>query len=499
MNASKQYIPNNVTRRRNFPTANTFVIALIPWISQNCTSSYLSAARSLNPQALIAYLPNNQSDIPPPANDPVWAMGDGGQWKSDNRYPVYAVPGASGNILMRALGQYSGNVTSVPNGAVIAESYNYPDYVRLYVTVGTSSASSLPSLWEFLLIVLGIVLFLIFATSAIMHGYQRKNRQALRRRVINGEVDLETLGIKRMTVPQEVLDELPLYVYTHGEKDAGDQVTQPPETLTIPDSGVSPWRLTSNPAPQSRSVSEPLHPPASSQLSPTPPQQFPSFAQPTCPICLDDFIPHTTSVRELPCHHIYHPTCIDRFLRDHSSLCPLCKARVLPHGYCPAVITNAMVRRERQVRELEAPGSSTENAGEEGMEAVTARPVLLGHRLPSFHRQFGRPAQAHWPGRRISSAPAPSSVEMINNPTTSRSALFVQHAIPDSLGRTEFARRRTFSTFLGHHRDPDEEDRERRARLPKCTIFGPVYRRGLLSTDNCAGRKAVGSLFPGFR
>ncbi len=473
-NISKQYIPNHVTRISSLPTANAFLVALVPWISQNCTRSFLDAARGLKSRALITYLPNLQPGIPPPANDPAWAMSDGGQWKSSNQYPVYAIPGTSGNTLMQALGRYSGNVTSVPYGGIIAEDYKSPDYVRLYVTVGTNSRSSLPSLWEFLLIVLGIVLFLIFITSAIMHGYQRKHPQALHRRVINGEVDLETLGIKGLTVPQDVLDKLPLYVYTHSEKDLSDHPTQPPKILTTPDPGMSPWRLTPTLNPQTRIVSEPLRPTAqplpSLQLSSTTPQHTPSYGQPTCSICLDEFIPHASSVRELPCHHIYHPTCIDRFLRDHSSLCPLCKARVLPPGYCPATITNAMVRRERQIRERAGQSPRTENANEEGMQAATGRPVLLSHRLPSFQRQFRRPTPANRPGRRISSAPTPRSVEMTTNPTTTTSgpALVVQQTIPAGLGTTEFARGRMLSAFSAHHRDPDDEDRERRARLPKC-------------------------------
>jgi len=56
-------------------------------------------------------------------------------------------------------------------------------------------------------------------------------------------------------------------------------------------------------------------------------------------------------IRELVCGHIYHTECIDEFLSQVSSLCPLCKASMLPPGHCPK-ITNSMVRRERAVRRL---------------------------------------------------------------------------------------------------------------------------------------------------
>ncbi|XP_019858356.1 PREDICTED: E3 ubiquitin-protein ligase RNF13-like [Amphimedon queenslandica] len=44
----------------------------------------------------------------------------------------------------------------------------------------------------------------------------------------------------------------------------------------------------------------------------------------TCCVCVDDFKPGQ-EVRQLPCQHIFHPSCIDEWLSDHSSVCPLCK------------------------------------------------------------------------------------------------------------------------------------------------------------------------------
>lgn len=81
-------------------------------------------------------------------------------------------------------------------------------------------------------------------------------------------------------------------------------------------------------------------------------QHAASFSQTTCPICLDDFAANESEVRELPCRHIFHPECIDLFLRDNSSLCPMCKKSALPPGYCPVKVTNLMVRRERLVRRM---------------------------------------------------------------------------------------------------------------------------------------------------
>ena len=43
-----------------------------------------------------------------------------------------------------------------------------------------------------------------------------------------------------------------------------------------------------------------------------------------CVICVDDFSDGET-VKALPCNHVFHARCIDEWLSNHSSLCPLCK------------------------------------------------------------------------------------------------------------------------------------------------------------------------------
>ncbi len=59
-----------------------------------------------------------------------------------------------------------------------------------------------------------------------------------------------------------------------------------------------------------------------------------------------------TTIRELPCLHFLHPKCIDSFLSNNSSLCPMCEKSTLPLGYCPVKITNTMVTREHAIRRM---------------------------------------------------------------------------------------------------------------------------------------------------
>lgn len=43
-----------------------------------------------------------------------------------------------------------------------------------------------------------------------------------------------------------------------------------------------------------------------------------------CTICLDEFVEHVR-VRKLPCGHVFHSTCIARWLVERHANCPLCK------------------------------------------------------------------------------------------------------------------------------------------------------------------------------
>ncbi|KAI9805888.1 MAG: hypothetical protein M1825_000502 [Sarcosagium campestre] len=364
-NVSKQYVPLNTTRRSNLPIMDYDLIAVAPWISPNCTLSYLAAARQDPARAFIFYLTDHGEGELPLANKPQWGLDDGGQWKSNNPYPVFAIPGSKGDDLMRNLAHYSGNLTDVDHGHDLASFFDPRDFARLYTVITTSNGNSLPSLWVFLLIVLGVLVFIIALVSAAMHWVQYRRRQWLRSRVASGEVDLEGLGIKRLTVPGDLLQKMPLSLYTPLAADGPDasprkSADHDPSPLhhdLSPDGTASaPLHPASIPLPPSptsthhrpRSSHDESHTAASSQSPP----QAQSYAQPTCPICLDDFIPNQTEVRQLPCAHIYHPQCVDVFLQTSSSLCPMCKTSVLPRGFCPTKVTDAMVRRERMLRRM---------------------------------------------------------------------------------------------------------------------------------------------------
>ena len=438
---------------------------------------------------------------------------------------------------MTQLSLYNGPISDVPEAAALQDNFGPGRSARVYAMVGLRNTTSLPSLWAFLLIVLGVVLSMIGITSGVMHLYQRRRRNRLRRRIVNGQVDLERLGIKRLTVPQDAINMLPQFVYSPSEKDLLDRprdhvtalsdfpIKESDTDTTASDNAAQPPSST----PMQKSISSPTHQPV--QAAPV--EQHRSreagssssepghYIQPTCPVCLDDFVPHSTTVRSLPCNHIYHPECIDPFLLRNSSLCPVCKSKVLPKGYCPATITNAMVRRERQQRRnrdrvlrvrgpeaaAQMPIASLEEPRRNRMSAVQGR----------FHRPFGRQSRGGStvnPDHAATSPPdavemrnlsgdttAPSTSQQVDSAATAPSSdapapdtpaphpetlqpgqpqqqRQEYQAGPDpapnsaAAERSERARRRISLFMRDEQQQPtaEEEEQERVARLPRCTV-----------------------------
>ena len=482
-------MPANATRQANLPNKDYDLVALVPWISANCTLSYLVSAASDPVRAILFYPPNNSTSEPPAVNDPMWLLNDGGAWKSNNHYPAYAIPGEVGNTLMFHLSHYSGNMTDVEYGHNLTENHDSRDYVRMYADISTGSHDTLPSLWVFLVIVLAVLVFIIAITSVAMHWIQKRHRRSLHRRVVNGEVDLEALGIKRMTVSKDMLDGMPLFVYVAEGAPAdakrsmlqisGDSAAQ--ERSDDGATSPSPLERSSDESHPPTNHQDPLMNPPMTVISPPspvvcpptlehasrrtsqsteipPPDDLPRHALPysqaTCPICLDDFVSGHSIVRELPCSHFFHPECVDDFFQTSSSLCPMCKKSVLPRGYCPN-ITNSTVRRERMIRRMR--------------ERVTVHDLGEGSRLarlPFVALVRGQFAHASsLPGRTPSAHVVVDSSPMQMTET-------VPGSPPPLAVRGEWGRRRAIA-MLGRSASASASadiaaETQQEARLPRC-------------------------------
>lgn len=162
--------------------------------------------------------------------------------------------------------------------------------------------------------------------------------------------------MNQMTAPQDVVNKMPLYTYLE---------IKPPAEATLPqdDTSASPIEHGSGEKTNSLSSKEDHH--AQNDASIQKPEAAVinpgqndscrskyrlSHTQTTCAICLDDFVAGSSTVRELPCGHIFDAACIDPFLIQNCCLCPLCKKSVLPAGSYYISVTNEMVEREHLSR-----------------------------------------------------------------------------------------------------------------------------------------------------
>ncbi|KAF2972395.1 hypothetical protein GQX73_g1107 [Xylaria multiplex] len=330
---SNQYVPANATRQGDLPPTDYILIALVPWINSGCTKSFMSSA-SMDPlHAMLVYRPDDDDGQPPDAGSDLWDIDSGVGWKRTSHFPVYAVSSGSGERMMQQLSLYSGDLSKVPFADEINKTYspNPADYVRVWTQLTVTPEPSLLAIWALVLIIIGVLVTVIGGTSLLMHYVQNRRRASLRRRVMNGEVNLEALGIKRLTVPlTHIQQTYPLFTYNYNPTTAS--------TSNARKSLQSPGKASFDSASPSSSYNRGKH---GDRLD----------YQPACLICLENFESRVTIIRELSCGHIFHSECIDEFLSEMSSLCPLCKASMYPRGHCPK-ITNSMVRRELSTRKL---------------------------------------------------------------------------------------------------------------------------------------------------
>lgn len=130
-------IPSNVTGYEDVSTLGYRTIGLAPWVSLECTKSFLSASRKAEIDALVFYQPyTNNTGKPPPSDDITWNLGDNSEWKNQNEYPVYAISGPAGATLMHQLSLYSSNMTQS------REKSTYQGDIRLFTLIDLGEIAS---------------------------------------------------------------------------------------------------------------------------------------------------------------------------------------------------------------------------------------------------------------------------------------------------------------------------------------------------------------------
>lgn len=205
------------------------------------------------------------------------------------------------------------------------------------------AAHSTPSLWSFILAILGVIFIIGIVLVIWFRWLNARRRTALQQRIRDGELDVENLALNQMKSPRAVVEALPLYAYPGAsEADLSNQ-EQTSATETNPEEEIHPSTprrhdpATPEPTSPMTEIQKPepavIKPGIDGQSSPSLQSSRPDSTirhnQTCCAICLDDYVVGSSMVRELPCGHIFHSGCIEVFLLEQSSLCPLCKRSVL--------------------------------------------------------------------------------------------------------------------------------------------------------------------------
>ena len=468
INASSPYVPSNITRITNLPSEGFSRIALVPWISGDCARAYLGAADREEASALIFYLAkdvvlsNQTAAAPPDDNSPAWLIDGTLGWQSSIDFPAYAINADEGSLVMGQLSQYPGNLSQAPHAEDLLARYSREDRVQLYCNINATDSSELPSLWVFLLVIIGMLGAMIFVTSLGMHIIQRRRRQRIRELLSSGQVDLPSLGIRLLTIPRDVIDSFPLFVY-HAAPEESEPAYPAESKAPASGSDEPPTKGPSIDSDPKADLDTHLPPPS------TLPHRTPNFPQPTCPICLDDFLTDETIVRTLPCHHIFHPACIDPMLSEYSTLCPLCKSSALPERYCPQQITNSMLRQQRAFRGQRRTNASRSTSTPSRQPPPTAN--LGAFSIRNLCQRRTSPADGR---SRLDDAPHELEMGRVQPRESSDTMMetvpeAAAAARPPSVPRSEWARHRA-SAFFGREARADVAGGGNAATVPRCTL-----------------------------
>lgn len=134
------------------------LVAFAP--SSNCRETYIAQATLDGARAIILYPVSNASSATvPPGSSAYTAV-----------IPVYFALWQDAVPIALAMNQYNTDLRDVPYGQNLSGIYSANDYARLVLKVDRSGSNghSLPDLWIFLLIVLGLLCLIVATTSVAM-------------------------------------------------------------------------------------------------------------------------------------------------------------------------------------------------------------------------------------------------------------------------------------------------------------------------------------------
>jgi len=92
---------------------------------------------------------------------------------------------------------------------------------------------------------------------------------------------------------------------------------------------------------------------------------------PCCSICLCDY-QDSELLRQLPCSHEFHQTCVDKWMASHDT-CPICRAPLVPGGYeCGDSLARSSATSDVSFMDAEVSTPASQDAGHHQHADATA-------------------------------------------------------------------------------------------------------------------------------
>ncbi|GJJ75272.1 hypothetical protein EMPS_07630 [Entomortierella parvispora] len=235
------------------------------------------------------------------------------------------------------------------------------------VRINLAPEQRLPVVWEFVLIIIVVLLGISFTVSVILHCRLYALRQRYREEALARGGDVlpnGTIRIKK-TLDKAVLNKFPVRIYDKEEasRPSTSSAVLSATAVTLAPTVVAIQKLSKGEGFENIELNTrdgegtTIQPPASKPNSihgsiagrsirseralasaeeldkrtalEEAPQRASTMIVDTCAVCLEEFA-NGDQIRTLPCHHEFHCECIDPWLTRKSSTCPLCKFECTP-------------------------------------------------------------------------------------------------------------------------------------------------------------------------
>ncbi|VVT48476.1 uncharacterized protein SAPINGB_P001798 [Magnusiomyces paraingens] len=182
----------------------TVPVAIAPYVDSQCANAFADQASADKAKVLI-FVNDQNVNASTLLNAPSGSGALG--------YSMISTSIATGSNILYAMVKFRTNETT----SISLDPALNSTIPRIGVEFLNQNGNGLSKLWIAILSVLAGILVFFITISLTLNLIQLRRRRNLRQRIVRGEVNLEVMGVSRMTVPTYILNSLPIRTYKYGE------------------------------------------------------------------------------------------------------------------------------------------------------------------------------------------------------------------------------------------------------------------------------------------